>query len=519
MTRTPRVAALLLTVALVVTACTSGTTTTTEPGTATTVPAEDITEETLPIDTSEPPPEVVEFVEAMEPDEEQYDGTEITVLLASLPAAQTMEWFQPAVQTKFGIDVNVVRVPFERIAQATINDVAGGVGAYDVVLIPPRLLGDLAANEYLQPLDDFAAQWDPELDDVFPAYRELYNKAEGQLFALMMDGDRLELYYRTDLFEHPDEQAAFQEEYGYQLAAPETWDQYLDVAEFFTRDAGEELAGETLSEPFYGISEFFRSPDLVNWWLGRYAAYGGTYFDDELNPQLNTEAGVLATENLIETMEYGPPGVINFGYPESYGAFIQGQTAMVIQWTDVAKGAEDPEASLVTGNVGYAQIPGVEDDNGDVVHRVPLAYNRVLAISAMSQNPEAAYRVIEFLSSFEVSQLYVTGFGGLDPFRESHYADPDEWVEQWETLPDYIDNSVQSIENGFPELTMPGSIQYQDALGQQLAAALAGEADIETALAEAEDQWNAISEELDRDLQLEFWQAQRASWEDVGLLP
>ena len=87
-----------------------------------------------------------------------------------------------------------------QLAQSITNDVTTG-GNYDVLLLPPRMLGDLVADDRLVNLDDYAKKWDPQLDDVFPAYRELYNYLNGSLYTLTMDGDRLELYYRSDLFE------------------------------------------------------------------------------------------------------------------------------------------------------------------------------------------------------------------------------------------------------------------------------------------------------------------------------
>ena len=43
------------------------------------------------------------------------------------------------------------------------------------------------------------------------------------------------LVYRRDLFDDPKEKAAFKGKYGYDLAAPATYDQLRDIAEFFTR--------------------------------------------------------------------------------------------------------------------------------------------------------------------------------------------------------------------------------------------------------------------------------------------
>ena len=56
-----------------------------------------------------------------------------------------------------------------------------------------------------------------------------------------------------DLLDDPTEKAAFQKRYGYPLAQPTTWEQHRDIAEFFTRKAGDKLKGETLKKNFYGV--------------------------------------------------------------------------------------------------------------------------------------------------------------------------------------------------------------------------------------------------------------------------
>ena len=224
--------------------------------------------------TAEPavPKAIQAFVDAAQPGPDRY-GQKIKVLVGSLPAGQTIQWLSPAIKKIYDIDVEVVRVPIGQLSQSIINDVTSG-GNYDVMLFPPRMLGDLVLDGHLVNLDNYAKKWDPQLDDVFPAYRELYNYLNGSLYTLTMDGDRLELYYRTDLFRNAAEQAAFKAKYGYNLAPPQTWDQYLDVAAFFTRPAGATLAGERLAQPFSGMSEFTRAPDVADWWLNRFAATG-----------------------------------------------------------------------------------------------------------------------------------------------------------------------------------------------------------------------------------------------------
>ncbi len=112
-------------------------------------------------------------------------------------------------------------------------------GAFDVVTLYPSYIGDFAGNGYLEPLDEYmqktpAAAWDPNAGDVLAPFWGLYCKFDGKVYALPIDGDVLMLMYRKDLFEHPEEQAAFKEKYGKELAPPETWEDWLQIGGVFT---------------------------------------------------------------------------------------------------------------------------------------------------------------------------------------------------------------------------------------------------------------------------------------------
>src|SRR5690606_11963314 len=73
-------------------------------------------------------------------------------------------------------------------------------------------------------------------------YYAEYPTGSGQYYAYPTEGDANGWAYRRDLFEDPDEMAALEEEYGYPLAPPETYDPLMDIAQFFTR-ADEGLYG------------------------------------------------------------------------------------------------------------------------------------------------------------------------------------------------------------------------------------------------------------------------------------
>ena len=66
-------------------------------------------------------------------------------------------------------------------------------------------------------------------------------------------------------------------------------------------------------------------------------AYGGQYFDDNMKPLINTKPGIRALEELVNTIEYYPPGVLLFESEEPKTMLIKGEVPMLISWTSTGK--------------------------------------------------------------------------------------------------------------------------------------------------------------------------------------
>lgn len=425
---------------------------------------------------------------------------------------------------EMGITVEVVEVPFADVYQVLKTEFVAGSGAYDLVTFYPAYIGDFVSNGYLLPLDDMiakepAAVWDPNMDDVLAPFRELYNKFGGQTYALTIDGDVLVFMYRKDLFENADEQAAFKEKYGYDLTPPETWDQWLDVGEFFTRKAGDTLAGETLTEDFYGSAEFARRSFSWAWFMNRAASAGVVYFDENMNPQINTPESVAALQNMVDSLKNSPPDVLNFGYDELRDIFIGGRAAMVVQWTDVPKKASDPSISKIVGKVGVGRVPGTPVGD-EIVHRSMMPVGRVLGIAADSDVPEAAYCVAKHIAYNRSLEDVSTALTGLDPYRQSHLDN----VAAFATLMGednaaaYLSGLNQALADGFPEIFIPGAAQYADALDLQVNRALAGEVSPQEAMDTAAAAWDEITDTLGRENQIAVWQQALESYRALGLI-
>jgi multiple sugar transport system substrate-binding protein len=324
----------------------------------------------------------------------------------------------------------------------------------------------------------------------------------GTIYGIPDDGDYHMLYYRKDIFEDADTQAEFMEAYGYELVPPETFEQFNEICAFIS----EKYAPET-----YGCA-IQRVGQTDAWFMSVYRGLGGRFFDTEtMEAQINGEIGVQAASLLAESLEYGPPAQAEMDFVQVFSAFVSGDAAMVISWPPVGRwsqgvGVDDeglawlPETQIA-GNIGYAPQPG----GGE------LAAGMTLTISSDSQNKEAAYLFAQWMNSQSVSLGRVISPTGLrDPFRESHYTS-EEYLATWDNADEYLGALKAGQLEGYLDLSIPGSREFQVALDQAMTTIYAG-GDIQAALDQAAADWNAINEEKGID-------SQRAAYEDWAARP
>ena len=430
-----------------------------------------------------------------------------------------LEWYNDIFKEKFGVTVEVVEVPFGELYEKSKIEYVAQTGAFDFAIVFPKFVGEFAQAGFLLQLDDFAKKLDPNMEDVTPGYRDFYCKFGGKLYAVPFDGDVLSLYYRKDLFENEAEKAAFKGKFGYELKAPETWDEYLDVAKFFYRKTGEKLAGETLVRPFYGTAFYGQKDQIFAWWGNRFASMGGGWFDEAtIKPMINSDAGVKALEHMIETAKYCPPDVLAYGYEELKDVFLNGDCAMVIQWPCVGKKGADPEQSQVVGKISASKVPGILKA-GKIFARALMPCGRVLSVSKDSKHQWEAFQVIHYLTTVTSLDDVSTPLTGLDPYRYSHFNTPAAF-EMFPTEKDaalYLAGVQENMEIGYPELVIPGAVEYEETLGIWLMKAIAGETSAKAALDSAAKEWEAITARFGIDKQRKLYQALVQGWRAAGL--
>jgi multiple sugar transport system substrate-binding protein len=357
----------------------------------------------------------------------------------------------PDFEKEFGVKLAIDTQPYDALQQKVFSEFASSSDYYDIVVVDtpwaPALVGNLEPlSSYLQneELNDSS----PAVDDFIPKVlydTAVYNAAEPitqypdaeatpdvdaiksdgfDIYGLPIQANVAVMAYRKDLFADPAQQAAFKEQYGRDLTVPATWDEYAEVAKFFTQP-DKNLYGTTVMA---GVGDW--ATDDFKTLLASYGGDGHLVTDD-LSLAFDTDEGRQALQYYVDLINSGavPPGSTSASWDETATSFDTGLTAMTINYHSLA--LEDG----IDGEIGYAPVPSATDAG-------PHFGTWMLSINKNSQNKDWAYRAISWLTSSD-QQLAMTE-QALHPSRTSVYDavegktdDPAE-VEFYKTLGDSL---------------------------------------------------------------------------------
>ncbi|MDJ1006258.1 MAG: extracellular solute-binding protein [Paracoccaceae bacterium] len=452
---------------------------------------------------------------ACEPD---YSGVTLTVstqngpFIASAMAMAAQSWEERTCGT-----VNVVEFPFGELYPKFLTAMSQQTGEFDAIGFVPAWLPDFAPFLSTMPAE---LQEGGDWEDIHPVYRERLMVWNGEVKSATMDGDMHMLNYRADLMEDEANKAAFMDRYGYELAAPVTWDQYYDIAEFFhDPDNGR-----------FGTAEAYRRGGQQFWYFFSHAASytnnpnnpGSMFFDPEtMDAQINNPGWLRALEDYKKGLDFNPPGALNNGSGDVRPLYAGGTVAMNIDWAD--SGVLGATEGSIAGNVRTAMLPGSTeiwnhktgdwDTFDDPVASPFLAFGGwQLAVPADSENAEAAWDYVSEVISPEMSGIaIVTANTGVNPYRFSHYENIDNWLSVFtrEEAESYLGAQRASLDapNVALDMRLPGFFSYTEVLEIELSKALAGEVEPQEALDAIAAEWNELTDEFGRDSQLAAYRA------------
>jgi multiple sugar transport system substrate-binding protein len=374
----------------------------------------------------------------------------------------------PDFEAATGIKINLDSQPYNALQQKVFSELAAKSPFYDVIVIDTPWMP--ALTKQIEPLSAYiqnpavsdATQL--ALDDFIPKVfydTAVYNRDQSQLefpgstdkvdvaaikgagfeiYGLPIQANALTLTYRKDLFESAKEQAAFKAKYGRDLSVPKTWDEFKDVASFFTRPA-DRLYGTTLMA---GTGDW--ATDDFKTLLAGFGG-NGKMVDGTFKRVFDSPEGIGALNyysGLINKEKVTPPGVTSFSWDEAGSTYASGLTAMSMNYHNAKLNAG------LSGATAYAQVPAG-------VGTGPHFGTWMLSVNSYSQNKEWGYKAIEwFTSSATQTKMLKTQ---LHPSRKSVYeaakTSPD--VASFGNYYDILGKSL-AVGVGRPRLTNYGEV-------------------------------------------------------------
>ncbi|MGM0877828.1 MAG: ABC transporter substrate-binding protein [Bacillota bacterium] len=334
-------------------------------------------------------------------EEEKVEDKSLTVLVeggspAFTVAKETAEEFKE----KTGYEVKIESVPYTGVYDKLKAEVASQAGAFDVATIDILWFPALASG--LLPIDDLIT--DEVENDLFPGLVE-GGSYQDKVYGMPVWTNAKNLIYRKDLFEDEQNKADFKEQYGYELIPPTTWDQYRDIAKFFTRDTDNDGKMDMYGTTVFGAN----NGDTVASWLD-HAAQAGTeslVIDNESGEVIvNTKPYVESLQFLTDMLNKDqsvPPGALEIASAETSELFWSGKSAMMIAWGHFYVPSNDPKQSDVAGKVGSA--PMIAGSEG--IGAVPGPWYQVIPNSSKKQ--EIAQTYLEFI--YEKNELFMDALG------------------------------------------------------------------------------------------------------------
>lgn len=304
----------------------------------------------------------------------------------------------------------------------------------------------------------------------------------GRLVQLPRHSDISNFYYQKSLFEDPANQEAFEAEYGYPLAPPETWDQVADMAKFFADPPD-----------FFGFQFVGKDEAVTGRFYEMLRAEGGQLFTEDWEPDFNSAAGVRALSFFVDLYDANavPVGVPNYLWDDTGLGFASGTVAMNLDWAGWSAFFNDPENSQVAGDIGLIRAP-----MGSAGVRTGWSGSHSFSITETCENPEAAASFVTFLTDHD--RQMIEARTGLLPSRTAVWDDAkaefaeagnDFMVEVFDTY------SASMAEDAFTPPLIPEWIEVSNAIWPRLQAAMVGDQTPQEALDQAAREARIVMED------------------------
>lgn len=267
--------------------------------------------------------------------------------------------------------------------EGTATLIAGGEQP-DVMWVATEGVQFLVGQDLALPLDDFVEQDRAELEeflnDVTPAMMEAF-QVDGQQYMLPYSWNNMVIYYNKSRFE----------EAGLEPPAEDwTRDEFLEIAQALTVDENNDGEPEKFGYAWDNSGMFVSAMPWI------FANGGNILTDDYCSPQVTSPEVVEALQFMHDLIYVHKVSPAPTGFGDLFNLFQNGDVAMfgAGRWplvTFIPAGFEDFDIQLWPGNPERKTEFGIDG----------------FPILSTSQNPEAAWELVKFMTRAQVQERMV----------------------------------------------------------------------------------------------------------------
>ena len=386
-----------------------------------------------------------------------------TIRIAEHPGphvAAMEEYFIPRYEELTGVNIIMEVLPPDQLWQKMQLEAQAGTNYYDLGYHSPGWFGYYW--EQVAGLDDLIEEFGFDISQYSEAVLDSHMRNDllrpGEIVAIARNPQTPIYSYRLDWFEHPDEQEAFEAEYGRPLAPPTTWEELYDIAVFFTRPAGATVAGEELTQQLFGYSASIKPPGgMARAFLAIVYSLGLDGWDADYQTDLDDPIlleGVAYWERLVE--DTFPPQAQTWDFLEHLSFMREGRLATAELWPEgvlTIDGGDAPTA----GKIGYATLPQWPGNRKDLpIGRSFIGGGGMLLFD--TPNKAEAFQFVQWMLEEQAVEfnLQTAMFARSDQFTNPEVLGAHAFYETF--LPVFQDQ----MEYGFPRQPIAeyGAVMY-----------------------------------------------------------
>lgn len=336
----------------------------------------------------------------------------LNVLMLEGPEASLMKSLAKMYTEKTGTQINVAVFSYDEIYEQFVN--AETSDLYDVLRLDMTWLSWFA-ERILLPLEEV----DPGIRQVFPEYlpslSDKYSVVNQTVYALPFTPSAQLLFYRKDLFDHVAIKRIYSEKYKEELRAPRSFQEFNQIARFFTEEHG------YVPSVRYGTNLTLGSTGVAaTEFLTRYFSHRENLRYQDGKIMIHDEVGRQALSELLEAQKYAPAQPARW-WTSQAATFADGDIAMAVMFSNYASEIL-ASRSKVIGNIGFCMVPGGN----------PIVGGGTLGIAKNSKKPEDALAYMMWMTRDPIATA-MAGLGSVSPCAKTYsnydVIDTFPWLE------------------------------------------------------------------------------------------